>query len=156
VPFGRLPWLFRPTFAGRAFAHRSAFCTQDYQGAALWLPPGVESDDAAVEAVLQSTVRPETRDDLYAMLEQMGQFHPIEPHWYLPLIGVDPAAQGRGYGALLMKGILDQCDAQALPAYLEATSPRNVPLYQRHGFEVVGTIQIGTSPPLVPMYRKPR
>ena len=30
------------------------------------------------------------------MMEQMERHHPAEPHWYLPLIGVDPAGAGRG------------------------------------------------------------
>jgi hypothetical protein len=31
-----------------------------------------------------------------------------------------------------------------------------VPLYERHGFEVVGSIQAGSSPTIVPMLRRPR
>jgi hypothetical protein len=41
-------------------------------------------------------------------------------------------------------------------AYLESTSPGSVRLYQRHGFELLGTIQVGSSPQLFPMVRKPR
>jgi GNAT superfamily N-acetyltransferase len=86
----------------------------------------------------------------------MGRFHPSEPHWYLPLIGTDPVQQGKGYGSALLRHALAICDQEKMPAYLEATSPRNVPLYQRHGFEGLGTIQVGTSPPITPLLRKPR
>ena len=86
----------------------------------------------------------------------MGRWHPEEPHWYLPLIGTDPARQGRGYGSALLGEALANCDRQTLPAYLEATSPRNVKLYERHGFEALGTIQEGSSPDITPMLRKPR
>jgi hypothetical protein len=48
------------------------------------------------------------------------------------------------------------CDRETLPAYLEATSPRSVPLYQRHGFEIVGAISVEGSPIITPMLRKPR
>jgi hypothetical protein len=41
-------------------------------------------------------------------------------------------------------------------AYLESSNLRNVPLYERHGFKVLGTIQAGGSPPITPMLRKPR
>jgi hypothetical protein len=41
-------------------------------------------------------------------------------------------------------------------AYLESTNPKNIPLYERHGFEVLGTIQVGTSPAVCPMLRRPR
>ncbi len=86
----------------------------------------------------------------------MGEFHPKEPHWYLPLIGVDPTRQNKGYGAMLMQYALEVCDRDGLPAYLESSNPRNITLYQRHGFEIVGTIQAGSSPPLFPMRREPR
>ncbi|MGH9960925.1 MAG: GNAT family N-acetyltransferase, partial [Pyrinomonadaceae bacterium] len=48
------------------------------------------------------------------------------------------------------------CDHDQKLAYLESTNPRNIPLYERHGFELLGTIQVGTSPRLFPMLRKPR
>ncbi len=147
---------FTRAFAGRAFQYQTAFCSMDYQAAALWLPPGVTMDEAEVESVLRNTIHPALRDDLYSMLEQMGTFHPAEPHWYLPLIGVEPAYQCRGFGSLLLQHVLERCDGEGHVAYLEATSLRNVPLYQRHGFEMVGTIQVGSSPPLIPMVRTPR
>jgi ribosomal protein S18 acetylase RimI-like enzyme len=86
----------------------------------------------------------------------MGDYHPNEPHWYLPLIGTDPMQQGKGHGAALLRHALALYDEQKIPAYLEATSQRSVPLYQRHGFEILGTVQIdATSPAITPMLRKP-
>ncbi len=92
----------------------------------------------------------------------MGRYHPTDPHWYLPLIGVDPSQQGKGYGSALMQHALVPCDRDNKIAYLESSNPssnhepRNIPLYERHGFEILGTIQVGTSPPIFPMLRKPR
>ena len=88
--------------------------------------------------------------------ELMGGFHPAEPHWYLPMIGVDPARQGRGLGSALLKHALALCDAERAPAYLESSNPKNVPLYERHGFEVVGEIKPGDFPGLTPMLRPAR
>jgi ribosomal protein S18 acetylase RimI-like enzyme len=65
-------------------------------------------------------------------------------------------SQGRGYGSALLRHVVEGCDRQQILAYLEATSPRNMRLYARHGFEVLGTIQVGTLPPLYPMVRTPR
>jgi ribosomal protein S18 acetylase RimI-like enzyme len=96
------------------------------------------------------------RGDLYSVLEQMARFHPGEPHWYLPLIGVDPVHQGRGHGSALMAHALQQCDRDRTAAYLESTNPRNITLYQRNGFEIIGKIQVGASPPILPMLRPPR
>eukprot|EP01041_Mallomonas_annulata_P030478 gene30478-52615_t len=63
----------------------------------------------------------------------MGQFHPEEPHWYLSMIGVDPSHHGQGLGSALLKAGLQRCDADGLPAYLESSNPKNVPLYERFG-----------------------
>jgi ribosomal protein S18 acetylase RimI-like enzyme len=86
----------------------------------------------------------------------MGGYHPTEPHWYLPLIGVDSAHQGRGYGSALLRHALRQCDQDNVAAYLESSNPANVPLYERHGFVVLGTTQVGSSPPFIPMLRAAR
>lgn len=143
-------------FGGRAFAHGSALATDDYTGVALWLPPGVEPDEEGLSAVMQSTVAPAQLKDGAGLFEQMAAYHPHEPHWYLPLIGVDPAHFGEGHGDALMAHALARCDRDGTPAYLESTNPRNISLYERHGFEPLGAIQVGSSPPLIPMLRKPR
>jgi GNAT superfamily N-acetyltransferase len=143
-------------FGGKAFSNGSAFCTDGYTGAALWLPSGVHPDEKALSAVLESTVASSRSAESAAIFEQMATYHPTEPHWYLPLIGVDPAHQGEGHGDVLMAFALAQCDRDHVPAYLESSNPRNIPFYRRHGFEPLGAIQAGSSPTLVPMLRRPR
>jgi ribosomal protein S18 acetylase RimI-like enzyme len=91
-----------------------------------------------------------------AVFEAMTSYHPQEPHWYLPLIGVDPARHRKGYGAALLQDTLRRCDQDHVAAYLESTNPANITLYQRHGFELRGTIQVGSAPPLFPMLRPAR
>src|SRR5947209_7994144 len=82
--------------------------------------------------------------------------HPVEPHYYLPVVGVEPEWQGRGLGTALMRPVLDRCDGEKVPAYLEASSPRNRPLYERHGFQVTEEFSFGPgSPPLWRMWRAP-
>jgi GNAT superfamily N-acetyltransferase len=147
---------FTRAFAGGAFVHKGAHCTDDCGGAALWLPPGVHPEADALGEIMERTVSASTLGNVFAVFEQMARFHPSEPHWYLPLIGVDPAHQGKGYGSALLSHALQECDRHRTPAYLEATSPRNAELYRRHGFEALATIQVGASPPLVPMLRRPR
>ena len=84
--------------------------------------------------------------------------HPKEPHWYLHFLGTEPARQGRGIGSAVLKPMLDTCDAQGLPAYLEATSERNRSLYMRNGFEDHGEpLRLPDDGPLMfPMWREPR
>lgn len=147
---------FVRAFGGKAFAHRSAYYIDGYIGAALWLPPDVHPDENALIALLQRTVSDQIQKDVFAVFEQMGRYHPSEPHWYLPLMGVDPSQQSKGFGSALLQHILIQFDRDNKLAYLESSNPRNIPLYKRHGFELLGTIQTGTSPSISPMLRRPR
>ena len=141
---------------GGALEHGTAHYAQGFSGVALLLPPGVEPEEAALKGVIQETVAEERKGALFAMIDQMGAFHPPQAHWYLPLIGVDPAHQGKGIGSALLSQVLSACDGQKLPAYLEATSPRNLRFYERHGFEALGRIQVGDAAPVVPMWRNPK
>jgi ribosomal protein S18 acetylase RimI-like enzyme len=147
---------FVRAFAGKAFEQSSAYYVEGYLGAALWLPPGVHPDENALVALLQRTIPEDNQQAIFAFVEQMDRSHPSEPHWYLPMIGVDPTQQGKGYGTALLEYALARCDFDGKPAYLESSSPTNIPLYERHGFELLGTIQVGSSPPLFPMLREPR
>jgi ribosomal protein S18 acetylase RimI-like enzyme len=145
---------FIRAFAGKSFEHGSAYLAPNAAGAALWLLPGVEPDEDPLIGLFWTTTSDEVQKDLFPVFEQMAAYHPKEPHWYLPMIGVETYQQGRGVGSSLMQHSLANCDDDRLPAYLESSNPRNVPLYERFGFEVVGTIQAGNSPPLYPMYRR--
>jgi GNAT superfamily N-acetyltransferase len=90
------------------------------------------------------------------LLLRMESVHPREAHYYLPYIGVAPAAQGRGVGTALMQPLLERCDREGLPAYLEATCERNAALYERLGFEHLRELRLAGSPPLLLMRRAPR
>jgi ribosomal protein S18 acetylase RimI-like enzyme len=147
---------FVRALGGKAFAHGSAYCQDGHAGAALWLPPEVGPDEDAVITLLRRTGSASAQKDALAVFEQMERYHPREPHWYLPFIGVDPSQQGKGYGGALMKHALIPCDRDHTLAYLESSNPKNIPLYERHGFELLGTIQVGASPPIFPMLRKQR
>jgi GNAT superfamily N-acetyltransferase len=147
---------FARAFGGRAIEHGTANYYKSFSGVALWLPPGVAPDEASVMSVIQDTVAAARRDAMFAMFEHMEAFHPREAHWHLPLIGVDPVHQGKGIGAVLLGHVVHACDSQQVLPYLEATSPRNVPFYKRHGFEALGSIQVADVPPVVPMMRTPR
>jgi ribosomal protein S18 acetylase RimI-like enzyme len=143
-------------FGGKAFELGSAYCVDDFSGAALWLPPGTEPDSERLGALIAQHASGPVQEAAGGVFEQMAAYHPHEPHWYLPLIAVDPACQGRGLGGALLTQALARCDADRLPAYLESSNPRNISLYQRHGFEVLGRIQVGGSPVLTPMLRRSR
>jgi ribosomal protein S18 acetylase RimI-like enzyme len=86
----------------------------------------------------------------------MEERHPHNPpHWYLFILGTDPAAQGHGLGSALLSDMLARVDASSMPAYLESSNERNIALYGRHGFEVTGEVTIPNGPRVWPMWRDP-
>jgi len=148
--------IFLSAFTARAFDSATAYYVDGYSAAALWLPPNVHLDEEPIVAALEQTVEKQKQADTLALVEQMGRYHPDEPHWYLALMGVDAAQQGQGFGSMLLQHTLPSCDSDRALAYLESTNPKNIPLYERHGFELLGTIQVGATPPMFPMLRRPR
>lgn len=152
---------FMDAFAGRAFEHGSAYLADaDDKGckaAALWLPPGVGQDEEGIaQIMMDGGLREEIAEDMMMVMGAVQSYHPEGDHWYLPLIAADPFYLGQGLGGALMKEALLRCDADGLPAFLESSNPRNVSLYQRHGFEVMDECQHGASPVMTPMIRHPR
>lgn len=147
---------FIKAFAGKSFEKGTAYLAPDFAGAALWLKPGVEPNQDALIGLIWDSTSSEVQKDLFPILEQMDKFHPKYPHWYLPMIGVEPGRQGSGVGSALLQHSLANCDADGLPAYLESSNPKNISLYERFGFEEIGIIRSGDAPPLIPMLRKPQ
>jgi GNAT superfamily N-acetyltransferase len=136
------------------------YTTPDLEGAALWKPPGKwKLGNAAIVRSLPSLLRAfGTR--LPASLEierKVESQHPLQPHWYLSVLGTDPVAQGKGVGNALIRQVTDRCDQQGLPAYLESSKAENVPYYQRFGFEVTGETVLGDDGPTIWfMWRDPQ
>ena len=64
-------------------------------------------DDEVLVPLLHETVEVDRVDEVFTLLEQMGAYHPTAPHWYLPLIGVDPRHQGQGLGSAMLEKIAD-------------------------------------------------
>ena len=148
---------FIAAYCGSGIADGTAYSVSEFAGAAIWLAPGNVADEEAAVAVIEASLRADRREDTFGVLEQLDTYHPHdEPLWYLPFIGVDPPYQNRGLGSALMQHALELCDEQGTRAYLESSSPANIPLYERHGFVVMGRIDVGSAPPLHPMIREKR
>ena len=137
--------------------HGTALVTEGFEGAALWLPPGVEQDLSVVGSVLDGAEPTERFTGGVAAFARLPEFHPKEPHWYLAVLGVDPLYQGQGVGSALLAHQLAVVDADGLRAFLETPNPAAVPLYERFGFEAQGDIAPeGHGWSLVPMVRPAR
>jgi len=131
--------------------------------ASIWLPseslgPSSFVDELRVIPTILAACGLARLSRMAAMRAAMDKHHPMErPHAYLWFVGVRPQAQGHGVGSRLLAAGLERVDAVGLPAYLESSSPANVPLYRRYGFEVTREIQpMPDSPKLWAMWREPR
>jgi GNAT superfamily N-acetyltransferase len=118
--------------------HGEVWTTHDLSGTAMWTPPGAfkVGPGEQVRFLWQAVqawgvARIPTRLSAFNEIER---HHPKEPHFYLFFVGVDPDRQGEGIGSQLIVPILDRCDAEGLPAYLEATRQDLVPYYARFGY----------------------
>jgi ribosomal protein S18 acetylase RimI-like enzyme len=135
------------------------YTTENHQGAAIWGPAGKPRQGMVAGLLSMIRVLPYLSNTVSTvrLLSLIDSLHPHEPHWYLATLGTDPDVQGRGIGSALMRPVLEHCDAEGLPAYLESSKERNVPFYARHGFEVVKEVPApGNGPTLWTMWREPR
>jgi GNAT superfamily N-acetyltransferase len=114
------------------------------EASAVWLPPGDASrtaerrERAGLTAVV-STFSDAARARYDAVVEdhrRVSEAAQSVPHWFLAVIGVDPARQGLGLGTLLLRAGLARVDQDGVECHLFTEQPRNVQLYQRYGFEI--------------------
>jgi len=90
-------------------------------------------------------------------LTETEKLHPKVPHWYLAVIGVEPARQGEGLGGKLLDVVLDRLDGTHVPAYLETSTEGNVAWYRHHGFELQEEVRPAAGgPPIWTMWREPK
>ncbi|WP_329281798.1 GNAT family N-acetyltransferase [Streptomyces sp. NBC_00691] len=134
-------------------------CERTDSAAAFWVAP--EGQDKAVpdaETVQELQAILGDRADLFRQAVEAAAGHtPPEPHWYLAVIGADPAARGQGHGSALLRSGLARADAADMPVYLESSNPDNLPVYGHFGFAVLGEASLpGGGPTLWAMRRAPR
>lgn len=117
-------------------------------GAAIWLKPGLKAFDFSfLQQFLMAPLLLSIAGAAGAMRgldlgERLEKLHPRDPHAHLVFLGVARAAQGQGVGSAILKATLAPLDAAGVPAMLEATTERNVALYQRHGFEIIDELKL--------------
>ena len=136
------------------------YTTDGYAGSAIWAPAGKPLLTGLTAILTMLPVLPYVATNLATtlrLLTLVESMHPREPHWYLATLGVAVGRQGHGMGSALMRPVLEHCDGEGLPCYLESSKERNVPFYRRHGFEVVKQVSLpGDGPPIWTMWREPR
>lgn len=138
-----------------------AYLTPCGGGAALWSPPGTWDTRLRTRLPMLPALVPvcglRRLPSRLLGIERIQAMHPSGPHWYLQVLGVEPGRQGEGLSRTLLDPVLDRCDREELPCWLETATPDNLSLYRRFGFEVRDEIRLpGGGPPLWGMWRAPR
>lgn len=140
---------------------RETWMNEDAGAVALWLPPPqtalnlTVAQEVAALPVFLWVVGLSRIARMQRLRAAFDAHHPQAPHWYLFFLAVDPDRQGQGLGSAMLKATLRPIDAAGGDAYLEASSEKNVPLYLRHGFEVVSEFRPEPSGPMLwGMWRK--
>lgn len=139
--------------------HGETYLTEDGRGTALWLPAGrellhpneLQDFGRRIEEAAGSYA-----GRLFKLIEFSEAHAPPEPHWHLQVLAVIPDQQGKGLGSALLEEVLPRLDRDSEAAYLESTTPRNRALYERHGFDCIGEIQLPDGPVMSQMWRVPR
>ena len=134
--------------------HEDTYIAGGGAGGAVWVPSSEDDDDHQAISAL-ADVLGAFAPRLFTIVDLMNADHPRVPHEYLFFVGTRPRWQGRGIGSGLMRPVLNRCDRDGTPAYLEATSPRNRRLYLRHGFNVTSEIPLPDGPTMWRMWRDP-
>lgn len=136
------------------------FMSDDGAGAAVWKHPNrwkMTNSDMfrALPAMLRAFGTKTPR--MMGAFNAVEKVHPAREHYFLEALGTRRDMQSRGVGSAVIGPMLERCDTEGMPAYLESSNPSNIPFYARHGFEVTGEIVVGRGAPTVTaMWRDPR
>jgi ribosomal protein S18 acetylase RimI-like enzyme len=159
----RLPMLerFYATRLRQVLATDSVWTEASHAGAALWLPPDrwhttVREDLELTRCLLVPGLLRRLPLVVTGITGIERRHPPTPPHWYLNVLGTDPAAQGCGIGSALLGPVLERCDSERIGAYLESSKQANVAFYERHGFAVTAEHRLPRGPRLWLMWRDPR
>ena len=74
---------------------------------------------------------------------RINKLHPEVPFYYLWFIGVDPAEQNKGIGTKLLNDVINEARSKHRPIYLETSTLKNIPWYEKFGFMIYDKLDFG-------------
>lgn len=137
-----------------ALPHGSAFIDGTGNGVIAFLPPDAPAPAAEVSARI-AHLHGDRLDHLMTAEEQISRLPVPDDAWVLATIGTTPHSRGTGLGTALMKHGLTELDRAGHACWLDTSTERNLPLYQRFGFTVVDHLVLdGGDVPVWRMHRR--
>lgn len=120
------------------------YCEDACRGFAVWMPPGATHsfrENLQMVWDMGKAVHGTRRAwNQWKFFRTIDGLHPKIPHYYLSFLGVTPGMQGKGVGPALIQPVLERCDLEKMPAYLETETEKNVRFYEKRGFIVQRTV----------------
>ena len=128
-----------PVFVARG-AHGIGGATMGYSTVRSEWPAGLAEEWDGFEKAI-----PGLADRMAIYDEAAAKFTPPAPHYYLGVIGTDPALQGSGIGTQLLKSFCEVSASDPLSSgvYLETAQASNLKFYERGGFSETGRGNLG-------------
>ena len=130
-------------FFGHLFdtrVHRNAIWTiESGASVAIWEPPG--ADGSAAGGSLEEQLPADALSRLTTYDDAVHALLPTTPFWYLGVLGTHPDRAGRRWGRAVMAHGVAAAARDGVPAILETSSPGNVDVYRRAGWEVVSSAE---------------
>ena len=74
---------------------------------------------------------------------QIKKIHPRAPICHLWFVGVMPTAQKKGIGSVLLNDIIKENASLHRPIYLETSTSKNIPWYEKFGFTIYYELDFG-------------
>ena len=142
------------TFCQLSFESGAAKMVDGHDAAALWMPPGIHPHPETLKILFERDVPADRRGDVERLFHELATFRPLEHHWYLAALGVDPISSGQGCASALIQQATSRSDQEGTSIFLESTNKDNLPFYERHGFRSVGVCEVERAPRLYPMLRR--
>lgn len=124
-------------------------------GVAAWRPPARAAAPSPGPAslpspagALRALVGPQRASEVLGALAGTRDLTPPAPAAYLNYLAVDPAHQGDGHGARLVRA------GPTGDTWLGTTDPTNVAFYERLGYRTFASRRLGDGPELTVMARR--
>ena len=100
---------------------------------------------------LMAEAGPDTQAFFEEFIQVVDAISPTDPHVWLAILGVDPSAQGTGVGRQLIEATVQfaRDSGTYTGVALDTEDAKNVEIYQRCGFRVIGESAVGSMPVFV-------
>ncbi|WP_018968580.1 GNAT family N-acetyltransferase [Rubritalea marina] len=148
-----------PLILPALFEKGVCYMTAENDGVAIWMTPGQQLKFPRSLSTLIRFTRAAGFSALWKLDKlffSKGIPTPTEHYYYLFLLGKSPESQRNGVGSELLKHMLERCDEEQVPAFLENSNVNNLPFYQKHGFTLLGSKPVvPNGPTLWYMWREP-